>query len=100
MNEAGKGMYKTTTSSIPLRWRDDVEICMPHREGNAMTDKPTPEPGSRWRHRNGTPYTVLHIANQSGNDLCPQMVVYQGPNGKVWARRVDDWHRSMEEDLT
>lgn len=54
-----------------------------------------PAIGSHWRHYNGTPYTVLHIANEPGDERYPCMVIYQGPNGKVWARRADDWHRSM-----
>ncbi len=56
-----------------------------------------PLPGSKWQHYNGTPYTVLHIANEPDDDRYPLTVVYQGPNGKVWARRADDWHRSMKE---
>ena len=59
-----------------------------------------PTIGSVWRHRNGNIYTVLVMANTEGTDPSkfdkyPPMVVYQGQNGKVWARRFDDWHRSM-----
>jgi hypothetical protein len=60
--------------------------------------KPAPTPGSKWRHYNGTPYTVLHIANEPDGARYPLTVVYQGPNGMVWARRADDWHRSMTPD--
>lgn len=57
----------------------------------------TPTPGSTWLHRNGIAYTVLFIANHATDRpaLYPQMVVYQGANGNIWARRLDDWHRSM-----
>ncbi len=54
-----------------------------------------PTPGSVWRHRNGNIYTVLHIANEPDDERYPRTVVYQGTNGRIWARRADDWHRSM-----
>lgn len=56
---------------------------------------PPPAPGSVWVHRSGTEYHVLHLANEPNDDRYPLTVVYQGPNGKVWSRRADDWHRSM-----
>lgn len=56
---------------------------------------PMPVPGSLWRHYNGSVYSVLHIANEPNDERYPATVVYQGANGKVWARRLDDWHRSM-----
>lgn len=55
-----------------------------------------PEPGSKWLHYNGTSYEVLYIANEPNDPRYPLTVVYRGPNGKVWARRADDWHRSMK----
>lgn len=60
-----------------------------------------PKVGTRWQHYGGVTYTVLHIANDgapSPSERYPVMVVYQGPNGKIWARRADDWHRSMKEN--
>lgn len=51
--------------------------------------------GDVWQHTNGNLYTVLHIANEPDELRYPRTIVYQGPNGKVWARRADDWHRSM-----
>ncbi|WP_419900623.1 DUF1653 domain-containing protein [Roseomonas sp. USHLN139] len=54
-----------------------------------------PEPGSTWQHRNGQLYAVLCIANEFDEPRYPKTVVYQGQNGKIWARRFDDWHRSM-----
>jgi hypothetical protein len=56
-----------------------------------------PEIGSRWTHRNGTPYTVVMIANAETEDAgrYPVTVVYRDENGKVWSRAASDWHRSM-----
>jgi hypothetical protein len=55
-----------------------------------------PEKGSTWEHRgSGNFYTVLHIANEPDDERYPRMIVYQGTDGRVWARRADDWHRSM-----
>lgn len=54
-----------------------------------------PAPGQRWRHRNGNVYTVLLIANEPNEERYPKTVVYIGGNGRVWARRADDWQRSM-----
>lgn len=54
------------------------------------------KPRQRWRHTNGNEYTVLYIANEhSTNERYPKTVVYQGEWGKVWARLLSDWHRSM-----
>tara|TARA_R110000868_G_scaffold276926_1_gene536799 strand:- start:463 stop:624 length:162 start_codon:yes stop_codon:yes gene_type:complete len=44
---------------------------------------------------NGNIYSVILIANESDDERYPKTVVYRGLNGKVWARRSDDWHRSM-----
>lgn len=59
-----------------------------------------PAVGSRWRHRNGASYVVLHIANEPSDDRYPLTVVYQGPNGRVWTRRADDWLRSMTAEVS
>lgn len=56
---------------------------------------PLPAVGSKWLHRNGNTYTVLHIANELDEARYPRSIVYQGQNGKIWVRRADDWHRSM-----
>ena len=56
---------------------------------------PEPEPGSYWQHTTGTVYQVLFLANLHNNPRYPRTVIYQGPNGNLWARRADDWHRSM-----
>ena len=55
-----------------------------------------PAPGSRWRHTNGNEYEVMCIANlHSTNPQYRITVVYVGTNGRIWARPVTDWHRSM-----
>lgn len=52
-------------------------------------------PDTVWRHRNGTLYTILHVANTTNTEKYPLTVVYQGENGRVWARELRDWMRSM-----
>lgn len=61
-----------------------------------------PEVGSAWRHTNGAAYRVIAIANADTEDHAryPVTVVYQGENGKTWARRASDWLRSMTPDPT
>ena len=59
------------------------------------TGLPSIEPGTNWVHRNGTVYEVVLLANLPNEDRYPLTVVYRGPNGALWARRADDWHRSM-----
>jgi NTP pyrophosphatase (non-canonical NTP hydrolase) len=54
-----------------------------------------PEPGSYWEHTSGTVYQVLFLANLHNNPRYPRTVIYRGPNGNIWSRRADDWHRSM-----
>jgi len=56
-----------------------------------------PAPGSIWRHYNGAVYEVLMIANDhSDAENYPVMIVYKGfANGRTWARRASEWHRSF-----
>jgi hypothetical protein len=59
-----------------------------------------PEKGSLWKHHNGIEYRVITLANTLTErpDQYPVMVVYENVNtGSVWARRLDDWHRSMSK---
>lgn len=63
-----------------------------------MKNLATPEIGSFWQHhRNGNIYRVLMIANQASTRLeeYPVMVVYQGSNGNVWTRKLDNWFPSF-----
>lgn len=55
---------------------------------------------TKWNHYNGNTYKVIALANTEGDieskrEKYPPIVVYQGSNNKIWARRLDDWHRSM-----
>lgn len=55
-----------------------------------------PEPGTRWRHRNGILYDVVCLTNLPDEERYPCTVVYRNPvNGALWSRRLDDWHRSF-----
>ena len=54
-----------------------------------------PQPFSRWQHTSGTIYEVLFLTNRHDNPRYPRTVIYRGPNGNIWSRRADDWHRSM-----
>jgi NTP pyrophosphatase (non-canonical NTP hydrolase) len=54
-----------------------------------------PQPFSRWQHTSGTIYEVLFLTNRHDNPRYPRTVIYRGPNGYIWSRRADDWHRSM-----
>jgi hypothetical protein len=57
-----------------------------------------PAEGSTWMHHNGAVYKVMLIANADSRRLeeYPVTVVYQGVlNGKIWARKLTDWHRSF-----
>lgn len=64
--------------------------------------EPWPWPMSEWRHTNGNLYMVDLVANfNEGDDVerrekYPPTVVYSNVhNGNIYARRLDDWHRSM-----
>lgn len=56
-----------------------------------------PVAGQVWRHHSGQMYTVLGLANDvvEAKPDYPPTVVYTGENGKMWAGRLDDWHRRM-----
>jgi len=55
-----------------------------------------PEIGSIWQHYNGN-YKVIMIANESTTrpEEYPITVIYQGENGKIWARKLENWHKSL-----
>lgn len=55
--------------------------------------------GKQFKHKNGNIYTPIILTN---TDATPERVadhpidiVYIGQNGKVWSRRLSDWHRSF-----
>jgi len=65
-----------------------------------MTTK-IPSPGSKWRHTNGNLYEVLHIANLHADDTrrheYPIIVVYQGEDGRIWAKPLEGFLASRTE---
>lgn len=63
----------------------------------ANTSTVIPAPRSVWQHRDGDIYTVEMLANEhtSQPERYPVTVVYRGQDGKVWSRRLVDWHGSM-----
>jgi hypothetical protein len=53
-----------------------------------------------WRHRNGCEYIVEQFANTEnpGRPKYPLTVIYRNTmNGKLYARPMSDWHRSMTQ---
>lgn len=58
-----------------------------------------PEIGSMYKHHNGNEYTVLQIANtHAQSEDYPITVVYQGNNGKVWAKTLDNFNNKMKRE--
>lgn len=57
-------------------------------------------PGSVWLHENGQHYTVLYIANEYAKpdrrDEYPEMVVYSGTDGRVWAKTPEGFLNKRE----
>lgn len=52
-----------------------------------------PEPLTEWRHFKGGTYTVITHAVLE-KDLTP-CVVYQGEDGVMWIRSVDEWNSTV-----
>lgn len=51
---------------------------------------------TRWRHHNGCEYTVKSLANvTSTRPEYPVTVVYQGDNGLIWTKRLEDFLAKM-----
>ncbi|MEL4071706.1 hypothetical protein WKW50_16295 [Ochrobactrum sp. GPK 3] len=70
---------------------ESLHLCKP-------APTPMPTPGSVWSHKNGNHYAVILISNAESErqDKYPTTVVYQNvENGKVYNRKLSDWHRSM-----
>lgn len=84
----------------------DEQIARRNLEENLNSNKTEkvliviPAIGSRWKHYNGLEYTVLYIANLEGGKHYKETVVYQGDNGKVWTRELEDWYRSFSAQKT
>jgi hypothetical protein len=52
---------------------------------------------SIWKHFNGNYYRVLMMANTESKNQSqyPTSVVYQGQNGHIWSRPLNNWYKSM-----
>lgn len=65
--------------------------------------EPKDYPGKQFAHRNGNVYTVLFLTNTDSTPerqiQHPVDVIYMGPNGKLWSRRLSDWSRSFKAIL-
>jgi len=61
---------------------------------NKILDKKDMQ-GKQYKHTNGNIYTILFLTNINFTKDHPIDVVYIGQNGKIWSRRLTDWHRSF-----
>lgn len=55
--------------------------------------------GSVWRHTNGNLYTVIMLTDEpdAGKEgEYPVTVIYYGPDGRCWPKKLSEWHRSRE----
>lgn len=58
--------------------------------------KSIPKLQGRYRHLNGNKYTVIMLANlDSARPEYPITVVYQGDDGKVWAKDLNNFNKKM-----
>lgn len=87
---------------LALALNNGTREAFPHKLRKLLGEDAAPAPAvpeewrGTWRHTNGNKYKVLQLANtDSDNQRYPLLVIYQGENGKLWARRADEWHRSM-----
>lgn len=57
-----------------------------------------PKPGSKWLHTNGDVYTVLYVTNtsveESRRDEYPMMVIYRGPERKLYSKSIEGFLKS------
>lgn len=86
-------LFSVEVSQETIEEEDEKAAAEPHL--------PEVTPKTVWQHTNGTHYVVELIANNQGDDPSkrekyPPMVIYRTlRSDKFWARRLDDWHRSM-----
>lgn len=63
---------------------------------NSLYSDRLPKKFEKWKHHNGIVYTVDCLANtESISPEYPTTVVYIGPNGKVWAKTLDNFLQKM-----
>lgn len=65
-----------------------------------MTENKIPIVGSQWQWRESDRiYTVIAIANRDSTNLVyPVTVLYLGRNGKLWAKPIDTFLKTMNEE--
>ncbi|KKM75588.1 hypothetical protein LCGC14_1388720 [marine sediment metagenome] len=52
--------------------------------------------GTRWRHHNGTYYTILFLANIAHKcSKYPASVVYVGVSGNIYVKTVENFMEAM-----
>ncbi|MEE9923742.1 MAG: hypothetical protein PBV01_10320 [Brucella anthropi] len=86
-----KGWVTEILARTDDRRLESLHLCKP-------APTPYPTPGSVWQHRNGNSYAVVLISNAESErqEKYPTTVVYRNvENGKVYNRKLSDWHRSM-----
>lgn len=58
-----------------------------------------PEQGTKWKHKSGTIYEVVIVANEKATKAdYPITVVYKDIDGNIWARSLEKW-QEMEQVL-
>lgn len=56
-----------------------------------------PQPETKWKHKSGTIYEVVIVANEKATKTdYPITVVYKDKEGNVWSRTLEKW-QEMEE---
>lgn len=51
-----------------------------------------PEKETQWKHKSGTIYEVVIVANEKATKAdYPITVVYKDSEGNVWARTLEKW---------
>lgn len=67
-------------------------------DGSGKISINKPKAGEIYIHHNGIIYQVLYIANEeSTNESYPETVVYQGNNGKVWTKPLNNFLEKMSK---
>lgn len=72
--------------------------------GLARREQATVEVPPRWRHRKrGSTYRQVCLASLQASSPCEEsavLVVYQGEDGRYWARPHDEFHDGRFEDIS
>ncbi len=77
---------------------DEIIDFKPWNKRNTIIPPKVPGINTRWKHSSGRIYKVLLVTNLYSDrpEKFPVTVVYEGVmNGKIWSRKLSDWHRSF-----